>query len=302
MKFLLTGGTGFVGKPLVNKLLEAGHSVVLLSSRPQMAKNMFQDKIEAYYWKSTETLPPVDAFKDVDAVINLAGENISNKRWTSDQKQKIYESRILTTRHLMQCLETLPQKIKVVVSTSAIGIYGDRPGEFLAESSTVGGGFLANVCEHWEREVLKKSSAVDRTVILRVGVVLGKGGGMIEKLLPPFKLGAGGPIGNGKQFMSWIHLNDLVDLYIFAATSSMNGIYNAVSTPVTNARFTEAFGKALHRPAFFTVPPIALKIMMGGMSALALDNQKIVSERLRIDGYEFKFPKIENALEDIVKK
>jgi uncharacterized protein (TIGR01777 family) len=302
MKVLVTGGTGFVGKVLVNKLLELGHNVVLLSSKPQVAKNMFQDRLEAFYWKSTDALPPMEAFQGIEGVINLAGENISAKRWTRDQKVKIYNSRILTTRNLMDRLATLPQKVKAVVSTSAVGIYGDRPNEFLAESSTVGGGFLANVCEHWEREIEKKSSVTERSVILRVGVVFGKNGGALDKLLPPFKLGAGGPIGNGSQWMSWIHISDLVDLYIHAVTSSqMKGVYNAVSSPVTNKRFSDALGKALHRPALFPVPPVMLKVIMGEMSAVVLDSQKVVSEKLSMDGFEFKFKKIESALEDIVK-
>lgn len=302
MKVLVTGGTGFVGKVLVNKLLELGHNVVLLSSKPQVAKNMFQDRVEAFYWKSTDALPPMEAFQGVEGVINLAGENISAKRWTRDQKVKIYNSRILTTRNLMDRLATLPQKVKAVVSTSAVGIYGDRPNEFLAESSTVGGGFLANVCEHWEREIEKKSSVTERSVILRVGVVFGKNGGALDKLLPPFKLGAGGPIGNGSQWMSWIHISDLVDLYIHAVTNSqMKGVYNAVSSPVTNKRFSDALGKALHRPALFPVPPVMLKVIMGEMSAVVLDSQKVVSEKLSMDGFEFKFKKIESALEDIVK-
>lgn len=302
MKVLITGATGFIGTKLTHKLLEGGHSVVVLSRNAQKAKEHFQGKVEAYTWNSGLELPPVEAFQGVDGVINLAGESIAEKRWCKTQKKKIYDSRILTTRHLVQQILNLSQKPSVLISTSAIGVYGNRDDEFLAESSTSGGGFLANVCDYWEREVTSKAKDLPRSVIIRVGIVLGKEGGALSKLLPIFKLGAGGPIGNGKQWMSWIHVDDLVNLYVHALTqSSVVGVINGVAPyPVTNQEFTKTLGRAVKRPALFMVPPCAMKVVMGEMSCIVLDSQKIGSEKIKSIGFEFQYKDLKKALVNLV--
>ncbi len=304
MKVLVTGATGFVGKQLVKKLIEAGDQVVVLTRDPGKCFQTFQEKVTCFKWEPEMGPPEAQSLVGIDGVIHLAGENIGDKRWSKKQKEKIYNSRILSTRHLMQGLSHLSPKLKVIVSTSAIGIYGDRKSEFLAESSTIGGGFLASVCEHWEREVLKKADVVERAVIIRKGVVLGKDGGALKKLLPIFKTGLGGPIGCGSQWMSWIHEADLVELYLFALkNANAKGIYNGVSPyPATNADFSKKLGKTLCRPAIFVVPPPALKLLMGEMSAIVLDSQKVVSERLQMDGFTFKFGNLDKALQNICNK
>lgn len=300
MKVLVTGATGFVGKKVVEKLLAKNHQVVVLTRNPQKAQSIWGDKVSAFAWNTTKELIPAGALEGIEGVINLVGENISQARWSESQKQRIYDSRIVSTKNLMESLKTMTTK-PVVVSTSAIGVYGARENELISESTTVGAGFLANVCEDWERIALDYKKDLPRLAIIRVGVVLGKEGGLLKKLLPVFKTGLGGPIGNGKQWMSWIHLADLANLYIFALeNSSMEGIINGVSPyPLTNKAFTKAFAKAVKRPAFFKVPPVVLKIMMGQMSCIALDSQKIVSERLKMLGFNFEYPRADKALENL---
>lgn len=300
MKVLVTGATGFVGKKVVEKLLAKNHQVVVLTRNPQKAQALWGDKVQAFAWNTTKEQVPSPALEGVEGVINLVGENIADKHWCEKQKQVIYNSRILSTKNLMESLLTMPKK-PVVISTSAIGVYGPRENELIAESTTVGAGFLANVCEDWERIAFDYKKELPRLAIIRVGVVLGKDGGLLKKLLPVFKKGLGGPIGNGKQWMSWIHIEDLANLYVFALeTSSAEGIINGVSPyPVTNKAFTKAFGKAVKRPAFFKVPPIALKLMMGQMSCIALDSQKIVSEKLKMLGFNFEYAQASKALENL---
>lgn len=300
MKVLVTGATGFVGKKVVEKLLAKNHQVVVLTRNPQKAQAIWGDKVTAFAWNSTKELVPTPALDGVEAVINLVGENISEARWSESQKQKIYDSRILSTKNFMESLLPLEKK-PVVVSTSAIGVYGPRDNELISESTMVGAGFLANVCDDWERIALDYKKEIPRLVIIRVGVVLGKDGGMLKKLMPIFKMGFGGPIGNGKQWMSWIHLEDLANLYVYAVeNSNMEGIINGVSPyPLTNKAFTKAFSKAVKRPALIPVPPLALKLMMGQMSCIAIDSQKIVSERLKMLGFNFEFAKADKALANL---
>lgn len=300
MKVLVTGATGFIGKKIVEKLLAKNHQVVVLTRNPQKSQAIWGDKVSAFAWNSTKELVPTEALSGIDGVINLVGENIAEGRWTESQKQKIYDSRILSTKNLMESFVKLNQK-PVIISTSAIGVYGPRDNELVSESTSVGAGFLANVCDDWERVALDYKNQLSRLAIIRVGVVLGREGGMMKKLLPVFKMGFGGPIGDGKQWMSWIHVDDLANLYLFALeNSSVEGIINGVSPyPLTNKAFTKAFSKAVKRPALFKVPPIALKIMMGQMSCIAIDSQKIVSERLKMLGFNFEYSKADKALENI---
>lgn len=300
MKVLITGATGFVGKKIVEKLLAKNHQVVVLTRNPQKSNRLWSDKVTAFAWNSTKETVPSAALEGIEAVINLVGENIAEGRWNEKQKQKIYDSRILSTKNLLESLKN--QNIKpVMVSTSAIGVYGPKENVLISESTNSGAGFLANVCDDWERIVVEYKNDLKRLAIIRVGVVLGKDGGLFKKLSPVFKMGIGGPIGNGSQWMSWIHLEDLANLYVYVLeNNSIEGVLNGVSPyPVTNKAFTKAFGKAVKRPALFPVPVMALKILMGDMSCIAIDSQKIVSERLKMLGFNFEFSKIDKALENL---
>lgn len=304
MKILVTGGTGFVGRPLVKKLAEANHQIVLLTRNPEAAKKSISAPMEVYGWEPETSTPPKEAYNGIDAIVHLAGESIAAGRWTAKQKKKILDSRVLSTRNLLKGAVEAGAKPKVIVSASAIGIYGDRGNQSLSEASAQGIGFLADVCRAWERETQYPGLESVRKVNLRIGIVLEKGGGALQKLLPLFKIGGGGPVGNGKQWMSWIHLSDLVEMIMYSLThDTVSGATNAVApNPSTNAEFSRALGKALHRPAFMPAPPFALKLAMGEMSELVLASQKVEAKKIESAGFVFKFPKIQEALDDICKK
>ncbi len=298
MNILITGGTGFVGKRVVARLIEKGHTPYVLTRSDKK-----DSQVKYLQWNpEKEEFPEFDV-DSIDGLINLMGENIGGKRWSESQKKKIENSRIEGTKFLNQMLsEKLTHNLKFTISASAVGIYQKNTSETLDEKASLDNDFLGSLCQKWEEQA-KDFSKVDRRVIIRIGVVLGPDGGMLEKLMPIFKLGLGGPIGNGKMMMSWVHVDDLVNIIMNSIEEpKYEGIFNAVSpNPVTNSEFTKAFGKAAKRPAFFPVPPFALKLMMGEMSSLALDSQKIIPSRLQEIGHEFKKADIFEAMKDILE-
>ena len=302
MKILITGGTGFVGRVLVEKLFLRGHQVVVLSRSARRAAAGMPVPCELHQWESLEERVPPEALQGVEAVVNLLGENIAAKRWTSAQKKKILQSRVKGTENLVQSIRQNGPNVRVVVTTSAIGIYPVGRDDELDESTPLAGGeFLPAVCKRWE-EALEPLGSLRRAVI-RVGVVLGAGGGVLGKLLPLFRLGLGGAIGRGERFMSWIHVKDLADLYAMAIEDeSFSGVYNGVASYVSNGKFVQALGKTLFRPALLPVPPLALKMLLGEMSCLMLDSQKVVSARLLNSPFVWQFPAIESALADICRR
>lgn len=304
MKVLVTGGTGFVGRPLVSKLVQSGHDVVVLSRNVEKAKASFSEPVSVFPWNAETGTPPIEAYQGVEAIIHLAGESIAAGRWTQAQKKKILDSRVLSTQNLLKGAIEAKAKLKAVVTASAIGIYGDRGNDALSETSPQGIGFLADVCRAWEKASNYPGLESVRKVNLRIGIVLEKNGGALQKLLPIFKLGGGGPVGNGKQWMSWIHREDLVEMIVFALThDNVQGVYNAVTpNPSTNAQFSKALGQALSRPAFLPAPGFALKLAMGEMSDLVLASQKVEAKKIQEAGFKFKFANIQEALNDICKK
>jgi len=304
MKILVTGGTGFVGRPLVRKLVENNHEVVLLSRNPEAAKSALALPLTVFKWDPEASTPPKEAYQGIEGIVHLAGESIAAGRWTEKQKKKILDSRTLSTRNLLKGAVEAGVKPKVLVMASAIGIYGDRGNDSLSESSPQGIGFLADVCRAWEKESQYPGLESVRKVNLRIGIVLGKDGGALQKLLPLFKLGGGGPVGNGKQWMSWIHRSDLVEMILYSLThDSVSGAVNAVApNPSTNAEFSKALGKACNRPAFMPAPAIALKLAMGEMSELVLASQKVEAKKILDSGFVFTYPKIQEALDEICKK
>jgi len=306
MNVLITGGTGFVGKYLQKELLDHGHQVNILTRNAHKYRN--QKKIKYITWDPLSDVPTEDAFRALDGgqiqiVINLLGENISAGRWSDDQKDRIYNSRILGTRNLVRGIQKhVDNPLELFISTSAIGIYESNIPDELDETGPHGKGFLSKVCEDWETEA-QALTHTKRTLITRVGVVFGPTGGALQKLLPVFKLGGGGPIGNGKQVMSWIHVKDLVNIYVQAIDNeSYKGTVNAVSPNyISNSDFTKFLGEAVGRPAIFPVPPQMLKLIFGEMSCIILDSQTVAPKALSALGHKFLFPDAKYALDDIGK-
>ena len=299
MKVLITGSTGLVGKELGKKLVMEGHSLVVLVRNPEKAKLELPYPAEIFKWDGQIDPPPFDYMKGVDAVIHLAGESIASSRWTEKRKKQIYDSRILATRNLTEAINNT-SSVKTFISASAIGIYGNTGSELINETHSQGGDFLAKVCQDWELETEKVASHV-RVINFRIGVVLSRQGGALEKLIPLFSAGLGGVIGNGSQYMSWIHIQDLVNLCAFSLTQeNMRGPYNAVaSSPVTNKIFSKVLATALGRSLFFPVPSFVMKIAMGDMSTIVLASQNVNSQKIVDAGFKFTYPQIEGALNDI---
>jgi uncharacterized protein (TIGR01777 family) len=301
MKVLVTGATGFVGRRVVEKLIEKNHEVIVVSRNVQKAFILFGEKVQYFLWSDFESIP--DLYEhEIDSVIHLAGENIGEKRWSKKQKKKIHDSRILGTKNLIRAINKCSREIKSFVSTSAIGIYTKNHSSDITEQSELDNDFLGKLCKNWESELSPLKSSV-RTVIFRVGVVLGEGGGMLKNLMPIFKVGMGGPIGQGAQEMSWIHIQDLADLYVAAVDTPFKGVFNAVSSnPVSNREFSIVLGAALKKPVVLMTPSFVIRIAMGEMSCIALDSQRIFPSRLMSLGHKFKYDTIEAALKEICAK
>jgi len=299
MKALVTGATGFVG-PRLLRLLDRP---VVLSRDPERARAALGSLAgRVLRWDPLQGPPPADAFEGVDTVLHLAGESVSAGRWTAAQKARIRDSRVVGTRHLVQGLAQARSGPRTLVSASAVGYYGDRGDEELTEAAAPGGDFLAGVCVEWEREALVAADHGVRVVTARTGIVLGAGGGALAKMLPPFKLGGGGPLGNGRQWMPWIHVADLARLYLHAAeTTSIVGPMNAVAPePVRNSEFTKALGRQLHRPAFMPAPYLGLRLLFGEFAQVLFASQRVIPRVALDTGFVFQFPEIAAALREIL--
>jgi uncharacterized protein (TIGR01777 family) len=276
MKVAITGASGFIGRALAGRLVAAGHSVQPVKLRESAAAPA------------------------ADAVIHLAGEPVA-QRWTAEARRRIRASRLEDTRKLVDSLERLSPRPATLISASAVGIYGPRGEVVLTESSAPGSGFLAGVCVEWERAAGIANALGIRVVILRIGIVLGHGGAL-ARMLPAFKLGLGGRLGSGGQWMSWVHLDDLTALIEFAlGTTSLRGPVNATApNPVTNAEFTRKLAATLHRPAFAAVPALALKLMFGQMASVLLDSQRVLPKAAEAAGFRFRYPELGAALADLL--
>ena len=298
MKALITGATGFIGRQLVAKL----PGCVVLTRDVSHAKSVLGDA-NAYPWDASRERPPVAAFQGVDTVFHLAGEPVAEGRWTAAKKKRLKDSRVLPTQNLIAAIGSLGLRPRTLVCASAIGYYGDRGDETLTEQSPPGTGFLADVCQLWEQEAARGRDVGMRVVSVRIGVVLGKHGGALKKMLTPFKLGVGGVLGDGKQWMSWVHIDDLVNLLLFAAEhpeieGAMNGVAPA---PVTNREFTKTLAATLHRPAIFPMPKFAVRAAFGEVADVLLGSQRVLPQVARERGFEFRFGRLEEALQDIVR-
>jgi len=301
MKVAITGASGFIGARLAAALTGRGDTVVALVRNPESAKRLAMPLQVVSADLEAGPVPP-GAFEGCDALVHLAGETIS-KRWTRQWKNRIRTSRIRGTRAVVDALRGPGPAPKIFVCASAVGIYGDRGDDRLEESSPPGGGFLADVCREWENEAGQAPSSI-RTVFLRSGIVLDTKGGALPKMILPFRAGLGGRLGTGRQWMPWIHIDDETGLILkILDDDSLRGALNAVApNPVTNAQFTEALGRALHRPAILPAPAFALRALLGEMSALLLEGQRAVPSRAESAGYAFRFSKLDEALSDLLKR
>ncbi len=301
MKIVLAGTTGFIGKPLVERLLKSGHTLFILTRDPARLPRSTSPKLHALQWDGERQGNWARFMDGADAVINLAGEPIAAKRWTAGQKEKILRSRINTTRAITQAVCSAQQKPKVLVNASAVGYYGAVEAGDVTEEAPRGQGFLAEVCEAWEREAARVMQAGVRLVLLRTGVVLEKGGGALAKMEFPFRVFAGGPLGSGRQWFPWIHCDDELGLIEYALDQEkVSGPLNATAPlPVTMEEFCKALGRVLHRPSWAPVPAFVLKLLLGEMSELLLTGQKAVPQKALEKGYRFKYPDVEGALKAI---
>ncbi|WP_412471074.1 TIGR01777 family oxidoreductase [Halobacteriovorax sp. RT-2-4] len=306
MKVLISGGSGFIGTNLTQSLLEHGHEEVRILTR-DISNKQSNEQVKYYKWDVEKGEMDMAALMGVDAVINLAGENIADSRWSEEKKDKIYNSRINATNLLHDKLKQLGTRglplPKKFVSTSAIGIYGDRSDEELTSDSSISGDFLAEVCQHWESSALRIQNLEIDVKIIRVGIVLSSEGGALAKMLPAFNLGLAGRIGDGHQYMSWIHIRDLCDLYCFLIEhDTEKQVINGVApNPIENIDFTQTLGRVLHRPTFIPLPEFAAKTIFGEMSQIMLASQKVSCEENKACGFEYSFNFLEAALRDTLK-
>lgn len=300
MRILLTGATGFLGVPLVKVLLGEGHEVTVVSRDPERARRRMPAACSFVAWMGDH---PLHALAGHDVVVHLAGEPVAGGRWTAARKEAIRSSRVDTSRSLVEAIAALPaeQRPRVLVSASATGFYGDRGDEVVDESSPAGSGFLADVCRAWEAEIQRAEPLVQRAVCVRIGVVLGRGGGALGPLLPVFRLGVGGKVGSGRQWFSWIHLEDMVRLLHFAITAdAARGVLNGTAPePVTNAEFTRVLAAAVHRPAILPAPAAVLRLALGEMATILLGGQRVEPRATLAAGFTFRFPHLAGALADL---
>jgi hypothetical protein len=302
MKFLVTGSSGLIGSALISLLTSGGHHVTRLLRSPAASKSTGTPEI---IWDPGGTGLPSSSLEGFDAVIHLAGESIAEGRWTEAKKARIRESRTKPTRALCETLAKLARPPKVFVCASAIGYYGDRGEEILREGSAPGSGYLPDVCLEWEGSTASAVQKGIRVVNLRFGVVLSPAGGALAKMLPPFRMGVGGKLGDGKQYMSWIALDDAIGAIHHAVMNDrLIGAVNTVApNPVTNLEFTKTLGRVLSRPTLFPVPAVAARLAFGEMAdALLLAGARVMPARLLESGYQFRYPKLEDALRHLLGK
>lgn len=303
MRVLITGGSGFVGQRLCRRLIDTGHRVLVVSRNPERAQHRLPKQVDI----RTSALDFVDT--PPTALVNLAGEPIAEKRWTDAHKEKLLDSRVNATRELVMLCEQLAQTAtppRVMVSGSAMGYYGDQGGgaaaALVTEDTEPHDEFVHRLCRRWEHEAEGVTSYGVRLAVLRTGLVLDSDGGMLKRLLPPFRMALGGRLGSGEQYMPWIHREDLVEIILWLLNhEEQSGVFNASApNPVTNAEFTHALGKHLHRPTLLAMPEFVLQTMLGELARLLLTGARMVPQRLEDEGFAFHYRTLDDALEQIV--
>ncbi|GAB4523789.1 MAG: TIGR01777 family oxidoreductase [Pleurocapsa sp.] len=304
MKIAITGATGLVGTRLVNKLHNEGNQIVVFTRNSDKARKIFPSaafsNVEIVQYTPQKSGEWQQKISGCDAVVNLAGEPIA-ERWTAQQKQAILESRQVGTRKIVEAIAQAAEKPQVLVSGSAIGYYGTSETATFDETSSPGNDFLAQVCQNWEAEADKVKELGVRLVIVRIGIVLANGGAL-GKMIGPFKMFAGGPIGNGRQWFSWIHRDDLVNLIATAiARSDMSGVYNATSpNPVKMGQLCQALGEVMNRPSWLPVPDFVLEVLLGDGAKVVLEGQQVLPKQTQSTGFSYQYPELKPALQEIV--
>ncbi len=302
MRVAVTGATGLIGQALCQKLIRDGDDVLVLTRSLDRAEK-YLPTAKRVMWEATSSLQNVKDLEGLDAVVHLAGASISGARWSEKQKKKIQDSRVLGTRHMVEALNGCRRRPEVLISASAIGYYGDRGNEPLDELSEPGTGFLADICQQWDREALRARDLGIRVVLLRTGMVLSNQGGALPLMLLPFKMFVGGPLGRGRQWISWIHIDDEVEAIRYAiAEKQIEGALNASAPhPLTNREFSRELGKVLNRPSLMPVPSFAVRLVLGEMGErLLLEGQCVLPRKLEAAGYDFRFPQLPEALKNLL--
>jgi uncharacterized protein (TIGR01777 family) len=298
MKCIISGGTGFIGRRVVDRLLIDSHYVAVWSRKPGLDR---RTAVATHSWDPLAGDPPLESLNGMDCVIHLAGENVA-QRWTPEVKRRIHDSRVLGTQRIVDTIERVRHKPKILVCASAVGIYGNRGDEILTEASVPGTGFLADTCRAWEAEADRARRFGMRVVKVRIGFVLGKDGGALKKMVPAFQAFVGGKLGSGKQWMPWVHLDDVAEVFAYAVENEISGVWNATSpNPVRNSEFTKELAGALGRPALFPIPVPALTIAFGEFAQHMVDSARVIPENLSKTGFQFRHPELGEALRDVLK-
>lgn len=300
-KIIITGATGLIGKNIAKKLIEIGDDVFIFSRKPEIANNIIKDAKKYIAWNYEEIDEWKQYLNGIDAVIHLAGENLIGKRWNDEFKKRIYDSRVLTTRALVSAIKEMNFKPQVFISASAVGFYGNRKEE-VDEYSEKGRGFLANLVNDWENEIKPLDNYGVRIVNIRLGTVLSKDGGALAKLIPQFKLFLGGTLGSGNQWFPWIHIDDVIGIILFVLNNSdVKGILNATAPEQVKMKdFSKTLGKILKRPSYLRVPSFVLKLILGEASEVLLNGVKVIPKRTLEYGYQFRYPKLYEALANVM--
>jgi len=302
-RIIITGATGMIGKKLVNVLINRGDEVIIFSRDAKKAKLIFPKAKECVEWDYRKPELWKSKLENSDAVVHLAGINLFSKRWSEGFKREVIESRETSTQNLVGSIKSCTHKPEIFISASGIGYYGDCSDRILDEKSPKGSDFLADVCKVWERESQKAGEYGVRNVQIRTGLVLSTEDGALKQMLPPFKCFIGGPLGNGKQWASWLHIDDIVGIYLHAIDcKELIGAVNAASpNPIKMKEFAKTLGRVLKRPSFFSVPKFVLKIVVGEAAEVVTASQRIDIKKLLNSGYHFKFTELDKAFEDLLK-
>jgi len=305
-KIIITGATGSIGSKLYQKLIALGDEITIFSRNPANAKKKLPGVKKFIQWNYESIDGWKQQLNEVDVVFHLAGANLGTKRWNKEYKKLAYESRIISTRKLIEAIATVDKKPKTFICSSAVGYYGNRSDDYLSEDEEPADNFLAKLCADWEKEAAKVETLGVRCVSVRTGLVLSENEGLLKQMIPSFKLFLGGYLGNGRQWFPWIHIDDIVGIYLHiindeSAGGGLKGAVNAASPGIVRMKqLAKTLGRVLHRPSFLPIPKIAIKILKGELGNYATDSQRVVMNKLLNSGYEFKYENLEDALRNLL--